>query len=720
MFCDMIVVFSMLSAITVDKAKAQSTFESLIHKLGQVGLATEVRKGSGNSVLVFVRLADEEYLFGEVYRSRVKDWIYGVRTGEPAKDTKVSLEEDPLTDAERLRIIYQLITNDEKDGGAGIKPKHGEWENVEAVFALHDQAYNKRWLQKWSTQWQLKLEDLDEIRNRFGEKVAYYFAFEQTYFNFLLFPSAVGFFAWLALGSFSPIYAVLACFWCVVFVEWWKHQEKDLALRWGVANVSTIESKRNEFRATKQVEDPATGEIQMIFPVTERLQRQVLQLPFALLAMIVLGSLIVTCLAIELFIGELYDGPGKSVLTFLPTIILTTCMPLLTGALTDVAKRLNQFENYETESQFERHLTTKLLVLDFITSYMPLMLTAFVYVPFGAVLVPYLDVLHVVTNKLSKNPSKVKAKTKDYSINPDRLRKQVIYFAVTASIINFCTEVVVPYLKRRGFVKMRELQNKKSGGKPSQPTIEDAPEEKDFMARVRSEVELPAYDVYTDIREMVIQFGYLSLFSVVWPMVPVAYLVNNWFELRADAFKICMEMQRPTPWRADTIGPWLDALGFLTWLGSLTMAAVAYMFSNDGVGPDGNPYDLKAWVLLLSIFFSEHIYLFVHFAVAFGISKIDSPGRQKERRDRFLTRQKFVQDSLSQVQKAPILDEKRESITRQSLEEDARRGSLQTASPEERFWSRQRGWRESAQVGKGMIDKAVADDKENEKSKKEL
>ena len=127
-------------------------------------------------------------MFGEVYRSRVKDWIHGARSAEPSREVRQTLEQDPMSEAERLRIIYQLITNPESEGGAGITPKKGEWENVESVFALHDHVYNKEWIKKWSTQWLLKPEDLDEIRNRMGEKIAYYFAFTQAYFTFLLFP----------------------------------------------------------------------------------------------------------------------------------------------------------------------------------------------------------------------------------------------------------------------------------------------------------------------------------------------------------------------------------------------------------------------------------------------------------------------------------------------------------------------------------------------------
>ena len=132
--------------------------------------------------------------------------------------------------------------------------------------------------------------------------------------------------------------------------------------------------------------------------------------------------------------------------------------------------------------------------------------------------------------------------------------------------------------------------------------------------------------------------GYLSLFSVIWPLVPVSFLVNNWIELRGDALKIALETQRPVPWRADSIGPWLDALGFLAWLGSLTSAALVYLFSGDGLGPEGTPWNIKAWGLLLTMFFSEHIFLAVQLGVRKALSKIDTPGLQKEREERFLVR----------------------------------------------------------------------------------
>ncbi|KAF2834920.1 DUF590-domain-containing protein [Patellaria atrata CBS 101060] len=695
-----------------DKAKATAQFEKLVHELASVGLATEVRDGVNHSVLIFVKVASEKHLFGEVYRSRVKDWIHGVRPAAPQKEARAALEEEPLHEAERLRIIYQLITNPEEEGGAGITPKEGEWKSVESIFPLHDHEYNKKWIKKWSTRYMLTTEDLDEIRERLGSKIAFYFAFTQSYFSFLVLPAIFGFTAWFLLGSFSPIYAFLASLWCIVFTEYWKHQEVDLSVRWGSRNVSTIETKRKDFGHEKEVKDPVTGEMVRIFPSTKRLQRQLLQLPFALTSASVLGALIATCFSIEVFISEVYDGPLKSYLVFLPTIILTVCMPVLTGVLNSLANRLTEFENYETKGGYERALTQKLFIVNFITSYLPILLTAFVYVPFGSLIVPHLDVFGLTVQPFAENEKQLKTPDTpaQFTINPDRLRKQVIYFTVTAQVVNLCVEIIVPYLKRKGFAKVKKMQSARavrSGGAVPDVSENDPPEEASFLHRVRQEAELDTYDVTNDLREMVLQFGYLSLFSVVWPLAPVSFLINDWVELRADALKICVEMQRPIPSRADTIGPWLDSLSFLTWFGSITTAAIVYLFSNGGLGPGGKPQDIQTWALLLTIFLYEHTFLVVRWAVRLALSKLESPGKQKEKRERYIIRKRYFDENLSEIHRLPPMSDAKTIVDRESLEEDARESSLGSSRQEDRFWARQKGPNETIQIGSRLIERAI-------------
>lgn len=81
------------------------------------------------------------------------------------------------------------------------------------------------------------------------------------------------------------------------------------------------------------------------------------------------------------------------------------------------------------------------------------------------------------------------------------------------------------------------------------------------------------------------QFGNITLWSVIWPLAPVMGFINNWFELRSDALKICVNARRPVPKRSETIGPWLDVLGALARLAAFTNAALLYLFQEKEVCP---------------------------------------------------------------------------------------------------------------------------------------
>ncbi|KAM3084201.1 hypothetical protein ACMFMG_001694 [Clarireedia jacksonii] len=701
------------------RAEAETQFTKLVEALNDVGLLTEVRNGDNYSILLFVKHASDRHLRTEVYRSRVQDWLYGVRTAAPEKDMQAALSAEPMTEAERLRLIYLLITKPRNEGGAGITPKKGEWKGVESIFPLHDHTFNKAWIKDLSGKYLLDQKDLEDIKNRFGEKIGFYFAFLQSYFMFLAFPAAFGFCAWVLFGQYSPTYAIVNGLWCIVYTEYWKKQETDLAVQWGVRGVSKIQHKRPDFRHENVIQDPITGEQIKVYSPIKRFSRQLLQVPFAICATVILGSLIATCFAIEIFISEVYEGPFKSYLTFLPTIILTVLMPTLSALLTNFASQLTELENYETHDAHDAAMVQKIFVLNFITSYMPVFLTAFVYVPFAQYIVPHLDIFQIAVKPFAENEEQMTSPKAGFQIDPDRLKQQVIYFTVTAQIVNFALEVVVPYLKRSVFMKFKQVQAERAAKNGASPTQNEHPEETAFLTRVRNEAELDIYDVTTDFREMIIQFGYLSLFSVVWPLTGLSFLINNWIELRGDAFKIALETQRPVPWRADSIGPWINALGFLSWLGSLSTAALVYLFSGDGFGPDGTPSNITGWGLLLAMFFSEHIFLALQLATRIALSKIDSPGLQKERAERFAVRKQYLQETISQEAAEKAASGgigQGEKISKNTLEEEARESTLNGhGTPEERFWARQRGRGETIAMGKSYIHKAATPE-----SKKEL
>ncbi|KAI0203769.1 calcium-activated chloride channel-domain-containing protein [Astrocystis sublimbata] len=697
--------------ISADKAEAEAGFIQLIEVLTKVGLASEVRHGDGSSVLVFVKVASNDYLASQIYRERLQDWLFGVRTTAPEKDIGKAFEIEPVTEAERLRLVNLLLTKPKTEGGAGITPSAGQWKNVTSIFPLHDHAFNTIWIKKWSTKYFLDDEDLDRIRDKFGESVAFYFAFLQSYFAFQFAPAAFGVASWLILGHYSWLFAFANSLWSVVFFEWWKKKEIDLAVQWGVRNVSRIQHARTKFQWDHEAPDPITGELVKHYSPTKRLQTQLLQVPFALACLLVLGALYVFCFSIEIFLTQIYNGPFKSYLTFTPTIILSGILPVLSALLTKFAEVLTERENYQTSDAHTASLIRKIFILNFITSYTPLFLSAFVYMPFGNLMMPYLDVFKTTAHRFYNDKS---VTAQEFHINQDRLKGQMIYFAVTAQVVNVALEFVVPYLKQIVFKKVEKVQAKRSASQ-DESHIQDPPEERKFLQRVRDEAKLGVYDVAVDYREMIVQFGYLSLFSSIWPLTPLSFLINNWIELRSDAMKIAMSCQRPIPWRSDSIGPWLSSLGFLSWAGSLVSAALVFLFSGEDGGPNGDPSNVNVVGLLVAILVSEHVYLGIQFIVRYTLNQMDSPGLQKEKKERFAMRKQLLEETFgpdAMEAAVPPTSRTGEKITLAALEEEARKLSTTGGnSPEQIFWLRQQGMDETLAIGRKLITSAKPQEK---------
>lgn len=380
-----------------------------------------------------------------------------------------------------------------------------------------------------------------------------------------------------------------------------------------------------------------------------------------------------------------------------------------------MAKRLTEFENYETKEDHDVAFIQKMLVINFITSYLAIFLTAFVYVPFAHVIVPYLDIFRATVRPFVSPEDEKTIQHSDFKIDPNRLKAQVIYFAVTAQIVNFFLETILPFiLQRLSFRYKKYSEEKANGHEKASAVYDDHPDEVQFLKKVREEADLPEYETTDDLRQMVIQFGYSSLFSTVWPLVPMSFLFNNWLELRSDFFKICKEFKRPVPERADTIGPWLDTLGLLAWVGSITSPALVYLARSQGLdtGDCTSSNHIQGWMFMTTIFFSEHIYLGVRYAVEKTMAKIEMPSIAQERIQKILMRKEFITEipeSLShgmdesEGDAAAVGDHGESQITRATLEEDARARTLHDARPSDPFWERQKNWREALQIGERII-----------------
>ncbi|RDA86280.1 hypothetical protein CP532_5683 [Ophiocordyceps camponoti-leonardi (nom. inval.)] len=679
---DKYVVHYDFSVIDVDTAVED--FVGLLNHLESIGLHTEVRAGHDQSLLLFVK-APREILGNAVFKSRVRDWLFGIVSTHPGGGGGHTVVNGKY-EAEDLLSMHHLLSWPKEMGGAGITPGYGRFENIRSIFPLHNPRTSQSLLKHLSKKLILRDDDFDRIRDMLGPKTAFYFAFTQTYILFLHFPAITGLLARVFLPSYSQLYTFVTCLWCIVFVEYWKLKQLDLSMRWGVKGVGRLTTDRPQFFYDGVVVDEA-GRTRHYYPKWKQISRRLIQVPFILVATLSLGALIAIVFAIEVLISEAYDGPYKSYLEYLPTALLAIGLPYISNFLEGAAESLTSFENHRTSDSYERSQAQKVFVLSFTTHYLPIILTAFVYVPFGDYFVPHLKgLLRYVLGDVAKFTDV------PFHANPGRLQREVIALTVTGQISHFGEEFLFPLIKQSIRSWYRNWRTSPSDSAMLELiTPEDHPEERAFLAAARSQASLPPYDVQADVSQMTLQFGHLALFSPVWPLMPIGFLINNWIELRSDFLKICIEHQRPPPLRTDGIGPWVQNLGFLAWLGSISTAAIAHLFGPNLLGLDtAKPGGW--WTLPLTIVVSEHIFLAVRAIVQSILQKMGSEQIRKQRDSDYIRRKRYLEQ---------LEAEKSEMLGLGVEQRERRKSILMTAG--NTFWTRQVDDDRSKAVGIKLI-----------------
>mmetsp|Transcript_35625 Transcript_35625/g.44960 ORF Transcript_35625/g.44960 Transcript_35625/m.44960 type:complete len:172 (+) Transcript_35625:19-534(+) len=97
---------------------------------------------------------------------------------------------------------------------------------------------------------------------------------------------------------------------------------------------------------------------------------------------------------------------------------------------------------------------------------------------------------------------------------------------------------------------------------------------------------------------MAVQFGYMTLFVSAMPLTPLFGLINNWVEIRADAFKLMYVFQRPQPKRAQDIGTWMVIFQIMNVLSVISNSAII-CFVMENVFSENVLLSTKLWIFIL-------------------------------------------------------------------------------------------------------------------------
>ena len=116
------------------------------------------------------------------------------------------------------------------------------------------------------------------------------------------------------------------------------------------------------------------------------------------------------------------------------------------------------------------------------------------------------------------------------------LAQQLAVIMVGKQCINNAQEIIIPKLKAWWHQKKLE-----EGG--------------EVESQIESDYRLVGNEgLFQEYLEMVLQFGFITIFVAAFPLAPLFALLNNWVEIRLDAQKFVCETRRAVAERAESIG----------------------------------------------------------------------------------------------------------------------------------------------------------------------
>ncbi|KAL7885235.1 hypothetical protein AOLI_G00055300 [Acnodon oligacanthus] len=204
-----------------------------------------------------------------------------------------------------------------------------------------------------------------------------------------------------------------------------------------------------------------------------------------------------------------------------------------------VARWLTVLEVPKTDKSFEERLIFKTFVLKFVNAFTPIIYIAF----FRGRLVgrpgSYLYVFESYRMEECAHGGCLMELCIQLSIT--MLGKQLIQ--------NNLFEIGIPKLKKL----IRYIKSKRSAFQEEEREKKLQRYETDFFLE-------PFAGLTPEYMEMIIQFGFVTLFVASFPLAPLFALLNNIIEIRLDAKKFVAELRRPVAARAKDIGIWYNIL----------------------------------------------------------------------------------------------------------------------------------------------------------------
>ncbi|NWR89978.1 ANO2 protein, partial [Furnarius figulus] len=556
--------------------------------------------------------------------SREKIHLYNIKD----KDTF-------FDNATRSRIVREILkrtsTKARSSMGIGTLIANNVYD---AAYPLHDGEYegqnddmNERKLlyQEWARYGVFyKFQPIHLIRKYFGEKIGLYFAWLGLYTEFLIPSSVVGIIVFLygciTIESDIPskemcdqrnaftmcplcdkfcdywnlssacatarashlfdnpatvFFSIFMALWATMFLEQWKRLQMRLSYFWDLTGLEEEEEHPRPEYETKLLqkklknknittENPNGHEKEKLtwsdrmpgYAANFGLILFMIMLTFSAVFGVIVYR-ITTAAALSFSTNETTRANVRVTVTATAVIINLVVILILDEIYGAVAKWLTEIEIPKTEKTFEERLILKAFLLKFVNSYAPIFYVAF------------------FKGRFVGRPGRYVYVFEGYRMEECAPGGCLMELCIQLSIIMLGKQLIQNNLFEIGIPKLKKLFRKLKDER-TEPKEMDTNQAKDPQQWDLDYILEPFTGLTPEYMEMIIQFGFVTLFVASFPLAPLFALLNNIIEVRLDAKKFVTELRRPDTVRAKDIGIWYN---ILSGIGKLSVIINAFVIA---------------------------------------------------------------------------------------------------------------------------------------------
>uniref|UniRef100_A0A672N9E7 Anoctamin n=1 Tax=Sinocyclocheilus grahami TaxID=75366 RepID=A0A672N9E7_SINGR len=338
-------------------------------------------------------------------------------------------------------------------------------------------------------------------------------------------------------------FAIFMSLWAAVFLEHWKRRQRCLQHSWDLTGMEDDELASESLSWTDRLPGYCINISSILlmvgtFPHNVILYRIIV---FAVMSM-----------------NPDHEAKANVRVTVTTTAVIINLLVVLVldeiyGA---IAAWITELEIPKTESTFEEHVILKAFLLKSMNAFAPVFYVAF------------------FKGRFAGRPGDYVYVFKDFRMEECSPGGCLIEVCIQLGIImlgkqliqNNVFEIAIPKLKKM----YRTYKEEKDGS-----ADEEDKDSKREPQRWDLDYDLEPYEgLSPEYMEMVIQYGFVTLFVASFPLAPVFALLNNVIEIRLDAAKFVTEIRRPDAVSAKEIGIWYNILSGISKFAVITNAFV--------------------------------------------------------------------------------------------------------------------------------------------------